>query len=237
MGVCDILSRLAIRGNGANCVHAAFFMCTPFLIVGAVFWSIGSKEVDRINRLQDNAPFVAANCSVLESVWLDSREDDGSNQGKDFDNKCFDRFRYNFTTMSSPAVLIDDSELQPRLEASGDQCKTCDGSCSDLRGPPFSGVVECWVPTMARSLIDPVYECPAAQMNSECIKLADPRTRLRLGIDQFSEWKVRLARQTEPETWCVSSSSHGCRELTRRVLFRSCALVPPCANGFHRKPA
>ena len=227
-GVCDVLSRLAFRGNGSSCMHAAFFMCTPFLIVGAVFWSIGGNEVGRIDRLQNDAPFAAANCSVLGSVWLDSREDEGSNQGKSFDNKCFDRFRYNFTTMSSPAVLVDDSELQPRLDASGDQCKTCDGGCSSLRGPPFSGVVECWVPTVARSLIDSVYECPAAQMNSGCIKLADPQTRLGLGKDQFSEWKVRLARQIEPGARRVSSSSRGCSELTRRVQFHSCGVLPPC---------
>jgi len=189
MGEGGFLSRLAFRGNGSDCIHAAFFMCTPILVVGAVFWSIGGKELDRIHRLQNDAPFAAANCSVLGSVWVDSREDDGSNQGKDFDNKCYDRFRYNFTTTSGSAVLVDDSELQPRLDASGKQCKTCDGGCSGFRGPPYSGNVECWIATLARSQIDPVYECPAAEMNSGCVKLADPRTRLGIGNDQYGEWK------------------------------------------------
>ena len=213
MGVCDVLDRLSFRGNGSSCMNSAFLMCTPFLIVGAVFWNIGGKEFGRINGLQNDAPFIASNCSVLGSVWLDSREDKGRNQGKDFDNTCFDRFRYNFTTIGSSTVLIDDSELQPRLDASGDQCKTCDGGCSDLRGPPFSGVAECWVPTVARSLIDPAYECPAAQTNSGCIKLADPRTRLGLGKDKFREWKVRLARQPEPR--------HGVSGVARAVTVSS----------------
>jgi hypothetical protein len=227
MGVCDVLSRLAFRGNGSGCMHAAIYMCMPFLIIGAIFWSIGDKEVGRILRLQNDAPFTAASCSVLGSVWLDSREDEGMNQGKDFDNECFDRYRYNFTTMSSPAVLVDDTELQPRLDASGDQCRTCDsGACASLRGPPYSGVVECWVPTVAVSLIDPVYECPAAQTNSGCVKLADPRTRLGLRKDQYSEWKVRLALQTEPNARRASSSSRGCSEpITRRLLFHSCSVL------------
>jgi hypothetical protein len=169
-------------------------MAVPFLIAGSVFWDIGGGRVDRINALMGETfdeTFASSYCSVIEATWVESYEAPGTNQAKDFDNSCYDTYRYSFTKTGSASVLQDDTGLQPRLDADGEQCTTCDGACADLRAAPLSGTVECWVPTIERDLIDAAYDCPVATTNSDCVRVTDPRTRISLREPQFSEWKVR----------------------------------------------